>query len=105
MMINAGGIYAQQKVKGTVFDSASEKALSGVVVSIQGTEIEQLTGIYGEFVLNNVKTGPQVLKLSLEGFETSFFPITIEAGKELDLGVLTLYPIFKSEIDASIIYL
>lgn len=105
LMLNSTSIYAQQKVKGTVFDANSEKALSGVVVLLQGTEIEQSTGLYGEFLLNNVTTGQQVLKLSFEGFETSFYPILIEAGKELDLGVLKLYPIFKDEIDASIISL
>ncbi|MDP2089199.1 MAG: TonB-dependent receptor [Flavobacteriaceae bacterium] len=100
-----GSTYAQQKVKGTVIEADSEKALSGVLVSIQGTEIEQLTGIYGNFFLNNVKIGSQVLQLSFEGFETSYFPIKIEAGKDLDLSVLTMYLAFKTDYDTSIISL
>ncbi|MBS3993522.1 MAG: carboxypeptidase-like regulatory domain-containing protein [Bacteroidetes bacterium] len=97
--------YAQQKVKGTVTDSATEKQLQGVKVSIQGTEIEQLTGIYGEFVLNNVPVGAQVVQLSFEGFETLYFPIAIEKAKDLDMGILSMNTVFKTEFDASIISL
>ena len=95
-----GGLYAQQRVKGTVTEADSEKALSGVIVSIQGSENKQLTGVYGEFVLNNVNQGAQVLQLSLEGFETFYYPINIEIGKELDLGILAMYPVFKSDFDS-----
>ena len=100
-----GGLYAQQRVKGTVTEADSEKALSGVKVSIQGAEIGQLTGVYGEFVLNNVNQGAQVLQLSLDGFETLYYPINIEIGKELDLGILAMYPVFKSDFYASTISL
>ena len=98
-------LYAQQQVKGIITEADTGETLSGVLVSIQGTEIKQVTGTNGEFNLSNLLTGLQILQLSLTGYEAAFYPITLEAGKELDLGILTIYPSFKSDFDASIISL
>jgi hypothetical protein len=104
-VINVSSIFAQQKVKGIVSDFKSEKTLIGVTVSIQSTKIVQLTGINGEFVLTSINFGFQVLQLSFDGYETLNFPINIEKDKDLDLGILTMYPIIKEEFDSSIISL
>lgn len=100
-----GVIYAQQKVKGTITNAETETPLSGVEVSVKSININQLTDAQGRFIFNNLKTGSYVLQLSFEGFETSYFPITIEDGNDLDLGYLNLYPFFKSDFDTSIISL
>lgn len=105
LILGFGNSYAQQKIKGTVASSDSEKVLIGVSVSIQGTEIKQLSGDYGEFLLTNVSSGSQVVKFRLEGYETLHFQINIEKEKDLDLGLITMYPIFTADFDTSIISL
>lgn len=101
----SNSFYAQQNVKGIVVSVDSEEALEGVSVSIKGTEITQETGVKGEFLLNNTPIGSQILQLSLNGYETVYYQIKIELGKDLDLGTLTLYPVIKSDFDASVISL
>ena len=60
-------LYAQQQVKGIITEADTGETLSGVLVSIQGTEIKQVTGTNGEFNLSNLLTGLQILQLSLTG--------------------------------------
>lgn len=100
-----GSIHAQQKVIGLISDVDSEKMLKDVKVSIQTATIEQLSEINGEFVLNNVSIGSQIVQFSLEGYETLYFPVIIEAGNDLDLGTILMYPILKFDFDTSIISL
>jgi len=92
-------------IKGKVVEASSIKPLKGVTIQIKDTPISSETNFKGEFNIENIPSGNLVLQLSLEGFETSYIPISIEEGKALDLGILTLYPLFEQDFDTSIISL
>ena len=87
------GIYAQSlsSVKGNVVDSETQKPLANVTVIVNETSLLVLTDINGNFVLTNVPLGNQVVEISLNNFETQRFPVSIEAGKEVDLGTIILF--------------
>ena len=78
-------------IKGNVVDSESQQPLANVTVTVNGTSISQLTDKDGIFVLSNVPQGDQVVQISLQNYETQSFPVTVEAGKEVDLGTILLF--------------
>jgi len=96
--------YAQQTVKGRVVNSVSEKAMTNVAVSVNGTNIIFKTPIDGYFVLNNVPKGKQIVKIVHQGFETQQYPIIV-SDKTIDLGTIELYEDFQEEEDRSTITL
>ena len=79
------------KVKGIVVDSESQQPLANVTVIVTGTAISQRTDTDGNFVLTNVPKGEQVVQISLQNYESQSFPVTIEEGKEVDLGTIMLF--------------
>ena len=92
-------------VIGTVSDTNSEKPLQGVTIKVEGTAITQITLENGSFVIKNVPEGNQVVVVEFQGYETQSFPVTIEKGKQLDLGSILLYRDLKREQNLSIISL
>lgn len=87
------GMNAQtlSSIKGNVVDSESQKPLANVIVIVKDTSLLALTDINGNFVLTNVPLGNQVVEVRLNNFETQRFPVSIEAGKEIDLGTILLF--------------
>ncbi|AOW20988.1 carboxypeptidase-like regulatory domain-containing protein [Urechidicola croceus] len=92
-------------VKGNVSDSYSTEPLNGVTVTVLGTTIEQLTDEKGNFVLQNVPTGNQLIQVKLIGYESQNFPISVVDGEEIDLGSILLYEEILEQNDLSIISL
>ncbi|MCO6479904.1 MAG: TonB-dependent receptor [Phaeodactylibacter sp.] len=74
-----------QTVRGTVLDADSKAPLTGVNVTIQGSEplIGAVTGPDGEFRLPNVPVGRIGLNLSYLGYRPRSIPnVVVNAGKE-----------------------
>ncbi len=94
------GIFAQQTVKGKVFNSETEKPMANVRVSVQGTTITMQTPENGVFVLKDVPKGQQIVEIYLNGFERQLFPVIIK-DKSIDLGEVTLYKDIGEESDLS----
>lgn len=92
-------------VKGSVSDSYNTAPLASVKVTLIGTTIEQLTDAEGNFLIQNAPAGNQLLELSLEGYETQNFPITVSEGGEVDLGSILLYEVALDQTDLSVISL
>ena len=92
-------------VKGSVSDSYNAAPLASVKVALIGTTIEQLTDAEGNFLIQNAPAGNQLLELSLEGYETQNFPITVSEGGEVDLGSILLYEVALDQADLSVISL
>ena len=75
-------------VSGKVEDSKSQKTLQSVVVSIQNTNLTQLTDRNGKFSFEHVGIGSQLVLLKSEGYQDQLLQIEIVAGKMLDLGTI-----------------
>jgi len=58
-------------VTGVVVNSWDGSPLVGVVVSVRGTTLAAQTGVNGQYELNNVPPGNQVLRLSKSGFASA----------------------------------
>ncbi len=96
-------VFAQHTVKGKVINSASEKGMANVMVSVLGTSISQKTTANGVFELKNVPSGKQIVKIALDGYETQQFPLNIS--KEIDLETIFLYEDMRQEDDINTISL
>jgi len=92
-------------VKGSVSDSYNTAPLANVKVALIGTTIEQLTDAEGNFLIQNIPAGNQLLELSLKGYETQNFPVTVSEGGEIDLGSILLYEVALDQTDLSVISL
>ncbi len=93
MLFSLTGAIAQQTIiKGKVEESGSQNPLEGVVVSIENSKLSTTTDAYGNFNLyiKNGTLGEQVLILELEEYKSKRYPIVIDQGQTLNLGVLTM---------------
>ena len=86
-------IYAQLlgTVKGKVIDAESQNPLVNVTVTVNGTTNKQQTDGDGNFILNNVPAGDQIIQLSLNGYESQSFPASITSGQVIDLGTILFF--------------
>jgi hypothetical protein len=70
-------------------DAKTQRPLAYVVVSIQNTNVMQLTAIDGKFNFDDLVQGDQLVFHS-QGYKDALFPVTIEIGQLLDLGMIML---------------
>ncbi|MBL1279572.1 MAG: TonB-dependent receptor [Fluviicola sp.] len=80
-----------QTIKGVVIDKQSQATIPGakVVFASSDTIIRTLTDIYGEFRLENLPLGRQMITISYSGYEDLTLPnLMVIAGKELDVKVI-----------------
>lgn len=85
-------VFAQSAtgVTGKVVDSKTQKALQNVVVVILNSNLTALTSGSGEFTLNDVTAGNQLLQIKTQGYADQLLQIEIQSGKILDLGIVLL---------------
>ncbi|PKB16903.1 carboxypeptidase-like regulatory domain-containing protein [Flavobacterium sp. 5] len=77
-------------VKGKVIDSKTQKPLENVVVSIENTQLMQLTSGDGVFAFYSVTLGNQLLLLHSQGFKDILLSIVITKDQMLDLGAIPM---------------
>ncbi|PCH78315.1 MAG: TonB-dependent receptor [Flavobacteriaceae bacterium] len=92
-------------VKGTVSDSDTGTAIAGVTVKVLGTTFVQKTDSEGNFVLQQVPKGQQIVQLIFDGYDTQNYPVDVLEGKQSDLGVLLMYKEMGFSSDLSVISL
>ncbi len=81
----------QTVVKGQVIDADSTDPLSGVSVSIKGTNLKQTTEALGVFnFTKGLPLGEQTLLVYKKGYVPKDFTILIEEGKIVDISTLIL---------------
>ncbi len=87
------GILAQSlnSIKGKVVNSETQQPLANVIVTVNKTTLSVQTDAEGNFVIQNISSGDQVVQISLDGYETQSFPVKVEDGKEIDLGTIFLF--------------
>lgn len=79
---------SQTGVSGKVVDSKTQKPMQSVIVSVQNTNLMQLTDANGKFAFTNVEIGNQLLQLKTNGYKDQLLQIEIVEGKMLDMGIL-----------------
>jgi hypothetical protein len=84
------GICGQETViKGTVLDGRTNNALSGVLVSMNESELFTKTNDQGIFLLTTELVGDLVLKITAKDFVSKQFPVYAQF-EEIDLGTIVL---------------
>lgn len=104
-LLQALFVFAQQPsgVTGKVLDNKTQKPLAKVIVSIQNTNLTQITNEAGLFVFNNVPEGQQLLQVKSFGYKDQFLQIEIIKNQIIDLGVVVLDEDQTSEQQLSLI--
>lgn len=74
-------------VRGFVADSTNGEALAFANVIIEGTTLGAATDIHGYYIIPLIKSGKQLLKISIVGFEPRVIPITVVANKITQINV------------------
>jgi hypothetical protein len=77
-------------ITGNVVDSKTQKPMQSVIVSIQNTNLMQLTDSNGKFTFDKVETGNQLLRIRTNGYKEQILQIEITEVKLLDIGSITL---------------
>lgn len=92
------------EIKGKVLDAESANPISDVTILVQETDISHLSETDGTFTLQNVPYGEQIVVFKKVGYESQFFPVTVNDNVK-DLGDIMLYIDINQIIDNSVITL
>jgi hypothetical protein len=92
-------------VSGKIVDSKTQEQLQSIIVSIQNTNLTQLSNSKGKFYFDNLKIGSQLVLIKSDGYKEQLLKIEIVEGKILDLGVLYLEEDVTQEKQSSLISL
>lgn len=90
-------------VTGKVIDFKTQKPLQSVIVSIQNTNLTQLTDSNGKFTFDKVEVGNQLIRIRTNGYKEQLLQIEITDGKLLDLGSVTLEEDITTEQQSTLI--
>ena len=77
----AGAQTATGKITGVVTDSASGQPFESAAVTVEGTQIAELTDAAGRYVLEGVPAGEHILKVRILGYEPQERQVTVTAGR------------------------
>ncbi len=78
-------------ISGNVADSDTGDPLPDVSVSIQGTDYHTLTKSDGTFELTGIPAGKYNLRFYKDKYEIAYMPVTLPAGKNLNVGTILLW--------------
>ena len=77
-------------LSGKIVDSKTQKPLSNVVVSVQNTNLTEVTDTEGKFAFLSVSIGDQMVQIRNSGYKDQLLKVDIENAKILNLGVVVL---------------
>ncbi len=77
-------------ITGKLVDSKTQKPIQSVMVSIQNTNLTQLSDSDGKFTLDKVEVGNQLVRIRTNGYKDQLLQVEITEGQVLDLGTVTL---------------
>lgn len=90
-------------VFGEVVDFKTQKPLQSVLVSIQNTNLMQLTDANGKFSFNSVEVGNQLVLFRSIGYKDQLLQVKIVEEELLDMGTVTLEEDITTEQQFSLI--
>lgn len=68
-------------ITGVVRNAANNQPVSGVVITVAGTNLSTTSGGDGSYTLSNVPAGAQTINASRSGFRTATVQVTVAAGQ------------------------
>lgn len=68
MMLGSTTTALAQQIKGSVVDKNSHETLIGAVVTIEGSKLKAITDIDGNFQLNGLKKGTDLIQIYFTPF-------------------------------------
>ena len=89
--------------KGSVLDSKIQKPLRSVLVTIQNTNLSELTDINGNFVFKSSPVGSQLVLIKSQGYKDQLLNVDVEENVILDLGVIVLEQDITQEQQLSLV--
>lgn len=103
----AFSLFAQESssITGKVVDNKTQAPLQSIVVSVVNTAFTTVTNSEGDFVLNSVPPGSQVLQLRSDGYTTLLLDVTLTPGETLNLGLVIMEYDNTAELQLAIIAL
>ena len=75
---------------GKLVDSKTQQPMQSVIVSIQNTNLTQLSDSNGQFSFDKVEVGNQLIRIRTNGYKDQLLQVEITEGQLLDLGTVTL---------------
>ncbi|MFE3848317.1 carboxypeptidase-like regulatory domain-containing protein [Flavobacterium sp. LB3P45] len=99
--------FAQQEtgISGKIIDAKTQSPIASVVVSIQNTNLTELTKPEGTFRFYSVPAGNFLILIHSQGFKDALYPVDILEGQMVDLGTITLEEDQSMEQQGSLIAL
>ena len=88
---------------GKIVDSKTQKPMQSVIVSIQNTNLTQLSDSDGKFSFDKVEVGNQLIRIRTNGYKDQLLQVEITEGQLLDLGTVTLEEDITTEQQLSLI--
>ena len=93
----------QTTISGKVIDAKTQNPIKNCVVSIQNSNITQLTKDDGEFNLQCTMSGEQLILVHTQGYKDLLLKITSNFVQKINLGILQLEEDFSDEVPAALI--
>ncbi|MEO7978947.1 TonB-dependent receptor [Flavobacterium sp.] len=93
----------QTTISGKVIDGKTQIPIKNSVVSIQNSNITQLTKTDGSFDLQCTISGEQLVLLHSQGYKDLLLKVTVNFGQKVNLGILQLEEDFSDEVPAALI--
>lgn len=90
-------------ITGKLIDSKTQKPIQSVVVSIQNTNLMQLSDSNGKFSFDKVELGNQIVRLKTNGYKEQLLQIEIIEGQLLNLGTVTMEEDITTEQQSTLI--
>lgn len=87
-----GGTGATGSVSGSVSDTTTGFALSGVEVSVAGTQLSTFTDFNGDYFISSVPIGTQVLNFFLSGYVDYTQTVTISENSTTEVNPIPINP-------------
>jgi hypothetical protein len=99
--------FAQQETRifGKIIDAKTQNPIASVVVTVQNTNLMELTDTEGSFKFNAVPSGNLLILIHSQGFKDALYPVDILEGQLLDLGIIALEEDQSTEQQGSLIAL
>ena len=85
-----------------VIDGKTYKPMPGAVVSIQNTNLTEITDGNGKFTFKNIPLGKQLLQVRTNGYKDILMELEMQGGKIMDLGTIPMDEDIKIEQQLSI---
>lgn len=90
LLISISAFAQSGSVKGTVTDDETGESLVGVNILIKGTSNGTITDETGQFLLEGISSGPQVLVISYIGYATKEISVNVTANQTSNAGTIQI---------------